>query len=124
MATTQRLAGTANITVDGVTYEVVGDFNWSSYTVTRETLKGMSTNFAGYKELPNQCFIEFTGRDMANTPLSVYQGMTNSTVVAVLASGKVLTGQNMVVVEAVSVNSVEATMKLRFESATVTESTV
>lgn len=124
MATAQKLAGTANVTIDGITYEVAGDFNWSSYTVTRETLKSMSTNFPGYKETPLACHIEFTGRDMSATPLSTFQDMTNVTVVAILANGKTLTGQNMVVVEAVAVNSVEATMKLRFEGATVTEGTI
>ena len=96
---------------------------WSSYTVVRETLKSLSNNAPGYKELPQPCFIEFTTRDLETIPLSTWQNMTNSTVVAVLANGKTLTGTGMWVVETVSVNSVEATMKIRFEGPTVVEGT-
>jgi hypothetical protein len=125
MATSQRIAGVVNITIDGVTYEVAaGAFEWSSYPVTRETLKSMSTNFPGYKELPLANFIAFTGRDNAAVPLSTYQNMTASTIVAILANGKVLTGTNMVCIEAVAVNSEDATIRLRFEGATVTEGLV
>jgi len=117
------LSGTASMTLDGVTTEVVGGLEWSSTTVVRENLKGMSTNSAGFKETPQQCFIQVTGRDMANTPLSYYQGMTGVTITVVLASGKTLTGANFFLTEAVTVESENATMRLRFEGGLLTELT-
>ncbi len=121
MATPQLLAGTAFVTVDGVSYELVGTLNWSSVTVTREVLKGMDSNFHGYKEVPQQCHIEWVGRDLGNIPLSTYQNMVNSTVTCQLANGKTLNGSNMVTVEAETVDSDNATFKIRFEGASVTE---
>ena len=59
---------------------------------------------------------------MQGTPLSTFQNMTNVTVVGVLANDKVITGQNMFVSDTVQVNSVEATMKLKFEGGVVSES--
>lgn len=119
-----RIAGTATITVDGLSYEIQGDFEYSSAIVERENLAGMSTNSAGYKEKPIPCFIAFTGFDFGNVPLTTFVGMTQVTVVASLANGKVLTGQNMFTTQAIMANSVDATIKLRFEGPKVYESLV
>jgi hypothetical protein len=117
-----RLAGVAFITVNGASYEVVGDCTWSSYTVTRETLKSLSDPAPGFREVPQAPFIEITTRDASDTPLSTFQNMTSATVVLELANSKTVNGQNMWVVEALSVNEDQATFKLRFEGQVVTES--
>lgn len=47
--TTNRLAGTAYVTVNGVTVMVEGSFKYQSATVNRTTLTGMD-GVHGYKE--------------------------------------------------------------------------
>lgn len=49
--TSNRLAGTAHVSVNGMSIMVAADFKYSPSTVTRETLTGMDY-VHGYKEKP------------------------------------------------------------------------
>lgn len=114
------LAGTANVTIDGASYMLAGDLAWSPNTVKQESLTGMDS-YHGVKQTPVPGYMEFTLRDSAATQVAFFDGLTNVTVVAQLASGKIVIGRNMSAVEQQEVNSTEATYKVRFEGPQVEE---
>ena len=116
---TNRLAGTANLTVDGQGYLLAGDFEYSPSVVSRETLVGMD-GVHGYKEVPVPGHIAGTLRDSAGLSVAQLNAMTNVTVVAQLANGKVIIGRNMWTVEQQSSKSTDATVEVRWEGS-VTE---
>jgi tail tube protein len=123
MATPERLAGTATWSVDGVQYSVVGDVEWSPSIVERESLVGMD-GYHGYSEKPVAAFMQVTGRDRGGVKASAYGAMVGVTVVFRLANGKTVVGPSMVLVQKVDVNSVDATVRLRFEGDQVLETGV
>lgn len=119
--TTNRLAGTAEVTVDGVTIMVAGQFKYSPSTVKRETLTGMDT-VHGYKEKPVAGFISCQVRDSGGTTVADFNGQTNVTVTAMLANGKTIIGSGLWTVEAQEVDSEDAVFDVRWEGTSVTES--
>lgn len=119
--TTNRLAGTAEVAVDGVTIMVAGQFKYSPSKVKRETLTGMDT-VHGYKEKPSAGFISCQVRDSGGTTVADFNDQTNVTVTAMLANGKTIIGSGMWTVEAQEVDSEDAVFDVRWESASVTES--
>jgi hypothetical protein len=118
--TTNRLAGTAYVTVDGVTIMVAGQFKYSPSTVKRETLAGMD-GVQGYKETPIAGFISCQFRDSGGTTVADFNSQTNVTVVAELANGKTIIGTGMWTVDSQEVDSAEATGEVKWESNSVTE---
>jgi hypothetical protein len=116
-----RLAGTAYLSVDGVTYMLVGDFSYKVSGVSRETLKGMD-GIHGYSEKPEQGYIAATLRDSSNLSLSDLNAMSNVTLVAELANGKTCIGSAMWTTEQPESKSADATIEMKWESASVTES--
>jgi hypothetical protein len=119
--TTNRLAGTANVTVDGVTVMVAGDFEYSPSTVKRETLIGMD-GVHGYKETPVAGFIAATIRDSGGTTVADFNSQTNVTVTALLANGKTIIGSGLWSVDQQNVKSEDATFPVKWEGISVTES--
>lgn len=113
---TNRLAGTAYLSVDGLTYMLAGDFEYSPVSVTRETLVGMDS-VHGYKEKPMQAHISATLRDSGGLTVASLNAMTNVTVVAELANGKTIIGRNMWTVEAQSSKAEDGTIEVKFEGA-------
>lgn len=111
---TNRLAGTAYLSVDGLTYMLAGDFEYSPASVTRETLVGMDS-VHGYSEKPMQSHISATLRDSGGLTVASLNAMTNVTVVAELANGKVIIGRNMWTVEAQSSKAADATIEVKWE---------
>ncbi|GAC1335481.1 MAG: hypothetical protein NVSMB20_10360 [Bradyrhizobium sp.] len=118
---TRRLAGIATIAIDGTAYQLVGDLMYSSSSFDRESLVGIDT-YHGYAEKVSPSFISFKIRDSSIINTAIFNGMTNATVVAVLSSGKVVSGSNLVCIKAIEVKTEDATFDLRFEGASVTES--
>lgn len=116
-----RLAGTAYLSVDGVTYMLVGDFSYKVSGVSRETLNGMDGTH-GYSEKPVQGYIGATLRDSSNLSLSDLNAMSNVTVVAELANGKTVIGSAMWTTEQPESKAADATIEMKWESASVTES--
>ncbi len=118
--TSNRLAGTAYVTCDGITIMVAGAFKYSPSTVKRDTLTGMD-GVHGYKETPNAPYISCQVRDSGGTSLSDFNGQTNVTIVGELANGKTIIGSGMWCVNTQEVDSTEATFDLRWEGGSVTE---
>lgn len=118
--TTNRLAGTAYLTVDGKNYMVAGDFAYQVSKVTRATLTGMD-QVHGYSESPIAGHISATLRDAGGLKVKDINEMTNVTVVAELANGKTIIGRNMWTVDVQEVKSTDATYEVRWESRSVTE---
>lgn len=112
--TTNRLAGTAYISVDGVTYQLEGTLSYSPVKVTRETLTGQD-HVHGYKEMPTPPFIKGSFRDGGALKVADFNAMTDVTVTCELANGKTVTGRNMWTVEALEVDTVDAKFECRWE---------
>lgn len=111
---TNRLAGTANLTVDGQAYMLAGEFEYSPSLVQRESLSGMDT-VHGYSEKPIAPHIAGTLRDSGGLSVASLNAMSNVTLVVELANGKVIIGRNMWTVEAQTVKSTEATLEVKWE---------
>ncbi|WP_340611997.1 phage tail tube protein [Xenorhabdus bharatensis] len=118
--TTNRLAGTAYASVNGISIMVVGDFTYSPSTVTRETLTGMDY-VHGYKEKPNAPYISCRVRDSGGTTVADFNNQTNVTIVVELANGKTIIGENMWTVNTQEVKSEDAEFEVRWEGISVTE---
>ncbi|ARF52786.1 phage tail tube protein [Pantoea stewartii] len=119
--TTNRLAGTATVTVDGLSIMVAGNFKYAVAKNKRETLTGMD-RVHGYKEKPTAGFISCQVRDSGGTTVSDFNDQTNVTVTAELANGKTIIGSGMWTVEAQEVDSEDAVFDVRWESDSVQES--
>lgn len=111
---TNRLAGTANLSVDGQTYMLAGEFEYNPSSVSRETLTGMDT-VHGYSEKPIAPHIAGTLRDSAGLSVASLNAMSNVTLVVELANGKVIIGRNMWTVEDQTVKSTDATIEVKWE---------
>lgn len=119
--TSNRLAGTASVTTNGVTIMVAGQFKYSPSTVKRETMTGMD-RVHGYKEKPSAPYISCQVRDSGGTTVADFNDMTDVTVVAELANGKTIIGTGMWTVESQEVDSEDAVFDVRWESFSVVES--
>ncbi|KWN77061.1 phage tail tube protein [Burkholderia stagnalis] len=122
MANPNRLAGTATLTVDGQNYLLVGDFEYNPSKVTRESLVGMD-DVHGFSEKKRVGSISGTLRDTSGLTVADLNAMDNVTVVAELANSKVIIGRNMWTVEDQTVKSTDATVEVKFEGPSVTETT-
>lgn len=118
--TANRLAGTAYVTVDGISIMVVGDFTYSPSMVKRETLSGMDF-VHGYKEKPSPGFISCRVRDSGGTTVADFNEQTNVTIVAELANGKTIIGEGLWTVNTQEVKSEDAEFDVRWEGRSVTE---
>ncbi|WP_248769134.1 phage tail tube protein [Pseudomonas sp. MWU12-2345] len=118
--TTNRLAGTCYLTVDGVDYLLVGDFSYKVSGVSRETLTGQD-RIHGYSEKPVQGAITATIRDSNGLSVADINAMTNVTVVAELANGKTIIGANMWTTEQPESKTTDATIEVKWEGPSVTE---
>lgn len=116
------LAGTSSVSVDGVTYQLEGSLKYSVSTVKRETLTGPD-GVHGYKETPVAGYMAFSLRDAGGLSVSDFNKMRDALVVAQLANGKTIIGNNMWTVEQQEVDTTDAKFDVRFESNSVTEQT-
>jgi hypothetical protein len=118
--TTNRIAGTAYLSVDGISYPVAGDFEYDSSIVTRETLAGQS-GVDGFSEKPKAGQIKATLRDMGGLTLAALNAMDNVTVTVELANGKTIIGRNMWTVDPQGAKAEDATVPVTWEGPSVTE---
>ena len=109
-----RVAGTAYLTVDGVPYQLVGDLEYSSALVKRESLAGMD-RVHGFKETPIAPHISGTIRDMNGLSLAALNAMTAVTVTVQLANGKLIIGSAMWTVEDQTSKAADGTVEVRWE---------
>ncbi|EAQ6131867.1 phage tail protein [Salmonella enterica] len=117
-----RLAGTAYITINGITIMVVGDFKYSPSNFKRESLLGMD-GVHGYKETYSAPYISCKVRDSGGTSVADFNNQTDVSLVVELANGKTIIGSNMWTVETQEVDSNDAVFDVRWEgmSGSVTE---
>lgn len=118
--TTNRLAGTAFISVDGQTYMLAGDLSYDPSTVKRESLIGQD-RVHGYSEAPKPGSISGTIRDAGGLSVAAFNAMTNVTVTLELANGKTVIGSNMWTVDAAEVKTAEGTFEVKWEGPRVEE---
>ena len=118
--TSRRLAGIAAITVDGVSYDIVGDLVWSASSIKRESLSGQ-TRVEGYSEMPTPGFIEATLRDNSAFAVALFNSLTDSTVAVLQANGKSILGTGMWTTDPQQVRTQEGSFSVRFESDDVSE---
>lgn len=116
-ATTNRVAGIANISVDGVTYLLSGELTYSPADVERKSLIGQD-QVHGYSEMPRAPFISGTLRDSNGLTVKDFNSMSDATIHLELANGKNVTGRNMWTVDAQEVKTQEGTFEVRFEGMT------
>ncbi len=111
---TNRLAGVATLTVDGVIYSLEGSFKYSPALVKRETVSGQDA-VHGYKEMPVAPFVSGSFRDSQGLTVADFNAMTNVTVSVQLANGKLIIGRNMWTVDALEVDTADAKFDVRWE---------
>lgn len=109
-----RLAGEAEVTVNGQTYMIAGEFKYSPGSVERETLVGQD-RVHGFKEMPRAPFISCTVRDAGTMTVGNVNKQTNVTISAVLSNGKQIIGRGMWTVEAQEVDTPEAKFEVKWE---------
>ncbi|MBN9143756.1 MULTISPECIES: phage tail tube protein [unclassified Novosphingobium] len=115
------IAGTLSITIDGTNYAVAGSGTYLVSSTNRETLKGQD-GVHGYKEMPNEGHIAWTGRDSNAFKIADLNAADGVTVVAVLANGKVIIAKNAWRDgEPAKVNTEDGTFDILFSSASVKE---
>lgn len=114
------LAGTAFVTVGGLTIMVAGKFKYRPSKVKRTSLTGMD-GVHGYKEEFVTGMISCEVRDSGGTSVSDYNSQTNVNIVASLANGKTIIGSGMWTTDQQEVNSEDATFTVTWEGREVTE---
>jgi hypothetical protein len=108
------LAGEAEVTVDGQTYMIAGEFKYSPASVARETLTGQD-QVHGYKEMPRAPFISASIRDAGSLTVADFNAMTDVTISAMLSNGKQVIGRGMWTVESQDVDTQDAKFEVRWE---------
>lgn len=116
----KAIAGTAFLTIDGVTYLLRGDFEYDPSTVERETVSGMD-GVHGFTEKPTHGMIKGKITDYGDFPVSLLNNMRNVTVTAELVNGKVIVGRNMWSVGRQSANATEGSIDVEFQGESVQE---
>lgn len=117
------IAGTAQVTTDGVTQQLEGGLKYSVATVKRTALVGKD-GFHGWREDPVAPYIEMVLRDNGTLTLASFNAMRNSTIVATLANGKIVTGRNMGAVDVQESDTEDSKFTVRFEGPQVSEQVV
>lgn len=116
------IAGTAQVVVDGITYQLEGSAKYNPSTVKREALTGPD-GFHGWKEMPIPGSISMSIRDAGSLTVANFNAMRNSTVTLTLANGKTVIGRNMGTTEVNDVDTADAKFDVKWEGPQVVEMT-
>ena len=108
------LAGSSSVSIDGTSYQLEGSLKYSPSSVKRETLIGPD-GVHGFKETPIAGSMSFSLRDAGSLTVADFNGMRDVLVVAVLANGKTVIGNNVWTVESQEVDTTDAKFDVRFE---------
>jgi hypothetical protein len=109
-----RIAGVAYVFVDGRQYPLRGNLTISIDTVERTGVAGMD-GVHGYTEQPRVPYIEGDFSDIGQLSLITLQNMTDVTVTAELANGKVYVLRNAWTSTAREFKGAEGQATVRFE---------
>lgn len=118
----QRIAGICFFKVDGQQYPLRGSFKVQPFNTKKEGIAGQD-GIHGYKETPIIPFIEGEVSDLGSFSLSQLQQVTNSTITAELANGKVYTLRNAWFVDAPDLDAVDGKITIKFEGRSCIEQT-
>ena len=111
--TNRRLAGTTAFTVNGTAISVM-EFMWDPANVENSTMTSLS-GVDGYEQKPVSPYISGKFRDAGANSVTGFTGLSNATVVVVLANGKQIVGHNLWYVGRPAVNGADAGFDFRFE---------
>lgn len=115
------IAGWAYVTVDGLSYSIVGEGTYRVSKSKRETMTGQD-GVHGYSEVQSPGKISWKGRDSSTLNIGKLNDATNATVVLSLANGKMIIARNAWRVgDPLEVNSEDATFSIEFDSTDVSE---
>lgn len=118
---TDRVAGICFLSIDGQREALVGEFAYQVSGVTREAKVGADGPH-GFKEKPVMGNITGKIRDRGGLSLTALGAMTNVTVIAELANGKVATARNAFWSgDPPKADAEEAEVEIKFESKDVTD---
>lgn len=116
----EAVGGTAFLTIDGVTYELVARARYRPAQVERTTAKGMD-GIHGFIEAPIAPMIAGQFRDRGGMRVRDFGAMRDVTIVLELVSGKVVTGAHMWSTTAQEVDASDGTFEAVFEGGAVSE---
>ena len=111
--TNRRLAGTTAFTVNGTAISVM-EFMWDPANVENTTMTSLS-GVDGYDQKPVAPYISGKFRDTGANSVTSFTGLSNATVVVLLANGKQIVGHNLWYVGRPNVNGADAGFDFRFE---------
>lgn len=115
MSVNQRRGGIIQVQVDGVLYEVVGDFTCGHGAPKREALMGSDGKVHGFKETPQVGYIEGQARDAGSLDLDALFRLQGATVTLEKANGKVFVVRNAYYAGDATSTTDDAVVPLRFE---------
>ena len=115
-----RIAGIAFLKLDGIQFSLRGALTVSPLDTEKEAITGQD-GFHGYKEMPKVAFIEGEISDRGGLSLKALQAVTDSTITAELANGKVYVLRDAFCAAAIELDTVDAKTKVRFEGASCEE---
>ncbi|OUI77792.1 hypothetical protein HK18_01245 [Commensalibacter intestini] len=120
MASTQGvIGGYGTLTIDGEVWNAK-DIKFTTNGFKRETSVAQ-TGVAGFTKMPTQGSISATLIDRKDKPISEMMGKETATIIVRLATGKVVTGNEMWLVEQPELNTQEGTYEVKFEGDDVVE---
>lgn len=86
----KRISGIINLKVDGEMYSAKGDFTYNLGLPKREPIIGSDGQVHGYKEVPQEAFIEGAITDNPDLDLEKFLSITEATASLDLANGKTI----------------------------------
>ncbi|QHC35350.1 phage tail tube protein [Komagataeibacter xylinus] len=115
-------AGVANLEINGVAVDVASELSYDATLVKREYLVGQS-GLQGWTENIKAGFISATLRDSATMSQANIVNIGPVSVIAILASGKIVAGSYLIATEVGAVNTAEGTFEVKFEGPVMESST-
>ncbi|MDI2091623.1 phage tail tube protein [Commensalibacter oyaizuii] len=120
MASTQgAIGGYATLTIDGEVWNAE-NIKYKTSGFKRETVVAQ-TAVAGFTKMPTQGSISATLIDRKDKPIAEIMGKETATVIVRLVNGKVITGNQMWLVEQPELNTQEGKFEVNFEGDDVSE---
>ena len=111
--TNRRLAGITAFSVNGSAFPVI-EFTWDPANMENETMTSLS-GVDGFSQKPVAPFVSGKFRDSAAVNVTGFTGLTNATLVLLLANGKQIVGHNLWYVGRPGVSGADAGFDFRFE---------
>src|SRR5579871_4325433 len=117
----QRIAGICFFKVDGIQFSLRGAFTVQPLDTDKTGIAGQD-GFHGYSEMPVVPYIEGEISDRGTLSLKALQDITDSTVTAELANGKVyILSDAFYAGKEAPIETVDGKIKVRFEGANCSE---